>query len=122
MKKFVLAIVTVMLFAGGGRAETVAGQDVVVPLPPPGITTQIAEGVTKVAMRLKGMALGSLVRKGMTTEQVQQLLGRNGSEGGADNRWHIYSDLGLTVHTTLLEADGGWTFRVADVSFSPLSK
>ena len=65
MKKFLLAIVTVTLVAGAGRAETVAGQVVVVaPLPPPGIATQIAEGVTKVAMRLKGMALGSLVRKG----------------------------------------------------------
>ena len=58
----------------------------------------------------------------MTEEQVEQLLGRTCSVGGADNQFRYYSKLGLSVHTTLLEADGEWAFRVPDVTFSPLSK
>jgi hypothetical protein len=123
MRKFLLVVLATVLVGGSVRAEGVAGG--VAPEPEPGVVSQVTEGVLRCAERLKGVALGSLVRKGMAEDQVRQVLGRptGVAFGCGPARILVYSELGLTVDTTpQMDAGGGsGTFRVSSVLLhSPL--
>ena len=129
MKKIMLAIVTVTLLAGAGRAETVAGQDVNVPvlvfvLPPPllvhdaaqtvgpGTVTRVVYDAQRIICRLKGRMLGSLIQNGMTLEQVERIVGCSPSVCNFDV---VYFDgLGLRVSFRLKTSAVGARFLEAE--------
>src|SRR5262249_18322751 len=82
----------------------------------------------KVALRLKGRVLGSLIRKGMTIEEVERFLGkdpfpcrsyssRNPGSISSSERIVVYHDLGVIVS---LAGQGEDDPRVCFVGFLPL--
>ena len=148
MKKFLLAVVAVTLFAGAGRAEVVAGQEGVVPvlpviveLPPPPRVASAAPEVAaqtefgpdtvwravrdarRVVLHIKGRMLGSRIQNGMTTKQVEQIMGCERSKTSGDPRGcdTLYLDLGLWVSFRReVAAAGEFFYVVASVDYCQL--
>ena len=143
MKQFLLAIVTVMLFARAGLAETVAGQEVnvpvpaPVPLPPlvvdaaqtvgPETVTRVVRDVQRIVRRLKGRMLGSIIQQGMTMEQVDQIVGCSPSKSFFDGGLvrqvtdEYSDDLGLCVtYSQAWTAAGEALLKVVSVSHPPI--
>jgi hypothetical protein len=83
------------------------------------------EKAWKTTLRFKGRYLGSFVRKGMTQDEVERILGKDdrplptdGVIGGILFRSLHYTDLGLGV---ALIGDEKGVFRVDDISFQPIT-
>ena len=119
MKKCLLALIVVVLLSA--RSQGTDGVPTTSVSPKCGA---IWDELGKVAGRLKGRVLGSLVQKGMTTEQVEQVLGRGsypfpavGLVGGVIFGSMPYRDLGLWVG---YGDDKDGVLRVDKVTFSPL--
>jgi hypothetical protein len=116
MGKWMLAVVFVSLFVGSACAEG--------PLRQGSAAAKSLNRLADVAWRVRGRALGSLVRPGMTDEQVVRLLGNGnkplptgGLTGGALFSWRHYDNHGLTVSFL---GDRAGVLRAHSVTFRAL--
>ena len=117
MRTWTLAIVIAGLLAGSVSAANDA-------LPPERTATVSSERLVNLAWRVRGRILGSLVRKGMTDDEVVRLLGNGdkplptgGVVGGTSFWWRRYFRQRLTVSFI---NDGAGAGRVQSVEFGPL--
>jgi hypothetical protein len=115
MAKFVWAVLTLILLNVDARAESVAGG--VPTVPEPGIVTQTLKSVRRVALRLKGVAFGCLIRAGMPLQQVLRIVGPGVLNGGLAKLDFYNRDLGLTVHFAGKFDTTDVTYVVSGVSF-----
>jgi hypothetical protein len=119
MAKLLLAALTVAtVMAGAGRSED-AGAPAEEKA---GRVTLALQKTREVASRLRGRVLGSLVRNGMTDEQVTEILGiPGGIFVSGCSATSCYFDLGVNVHTRWQrDAENEDNFFVSGVSFCPL--
>jgi hypothetical protein len=94
MTKLLLAVLSAAALSGtgcakGSRAQTPDESS---------MTTVVIDKVRRGALRLKTLLLASLVSKGMSEDEVIQILGCPGAiDGGLARRNLLYSNLGLSV-------------------------
>jgi hypothetical protein len=89
MNKRLVAILTVVLLAGASRVNDAPDEA--------GVVTAAVAKVRLVAMRVKGLLLGSLVRQGMSEREARHTLGDEECcwDGGLTQAWLFYPDLGV---------------------------
>jgi hypothetical protein len=143
MKKCLLPLVAAVLVAGASRAAddplgATPGVQLGPPTPTPGMSQadsdllaataraawEYAAPTARAAKLLRGRWVGGLVRKGMTTEDVEQVLGKGskplpsvGIAGGVLFGSMPYHDLGLWVEYF---GDEAGVLRVEAVHYWPL--
>ena len=122
MAKFLLAVLAAALLSGYAISEGVAGGEP--PAPEPGIISRTTEAAWRIALRLKGVVLGSRVKKGMTPGQALDILGLpTRSFIGVGQCRDIYSELGLAVTISTYRPEGGGpALCVTEVAMLPLFK
>src|ERR1700722_11525959 len=95
MAKFLLVVLTAALLSGEAHAEGVAGG--VPPEPEPGALTLAVKKTRRLAYRLAGRVLGTVVAEKMD-RSVLRILGRPSSGSGDPRSYFMqYVDLGISV-------------------------
>jgi hypothetical protein len=116
MPKFLLAMLMVVAEAIPSRAGDPAAQATA---DEPGTVAIAVEQVGEIATKLKGRVLGSRIRKGMTLEEVEEILGHwNGLELAGPGLWVSYSHLRMSVVISFeTNAANDSATVVTDISF-----
>jgi hypothetical protein len=113
VRKWLLAVVTVLGLAGAARADDDAGD--------PAATFRLVNRAASLCKRIEGRIRGSFIKPGMSLWDVPKVLGVASPAprfGGFDHGNSYYHELGLQINDCAEGPSGAWV--VEKVIFRPL--